>query len=303
MNSTEAAIMRTILYADVFSFPLTLDELHRYLICDYPISKNTLADIVQSSPCLKRYLHTQDNYMCLQTRSDLIARRQEREYLSANMWDDAMKYGQWLSLVPFVRMVALTGALAMRNPASADDDFDYMLVTTPGRVWMARGFAVLLVRVVRLFGRELCPNYVLAEDALLQQQQDLYMAHEVTQMQVIQGTTLYQQMLNTNRWSQAFLPNALALATPHDKRRLFQRGCEWILGGRLGDWLERWEYRRKTEKFSKQVDTPQSRAEIDTHTVKGHFEDHGQPVMIAYQKRLDLYGISAFEQPSAQAGD
>ncbi|MEL6524549.1 MAG: hypothetical protein AAFQ07_02465 [Chloroflexota bacterium] len=303
MNSTEVAIMRTILYADVFSFPLTLDELHRYLISDYPSSKQTLSETLQKSSYLKRHLHQAGGYMCLQTRIELIARRQARERLSVAMWDDAMKYGRWLSIVPFVRMVALTGALAMRNPASADDDFDYMLVTTPGRVWMARGFAVLLVRFVRLFGRELCPNYVLAEDALLQQQQDLYMAHEVTQMRLIQGASLYAEMLRINQWSQAYLPNALALDSPEDKRHIIQRLFERLLGGRLGDWLEQWEYERKTKKFSTQIHTPQSSAEIDVHTVKGHFEDHGQPVMVAYRERLTQYGLRPFGQSSARAGD
>lgn len=301
MTGTEVAILRTILYADIFSFPLTKQELYRYLITDHPISQKFLIDTLDASVMLAQHVHHEADYMCLQAREAIIAQRVQREQMSQAMWRKAERYGRWLGKIPFVRMVALTGALAMRNPASEQDDYDYFIVTVPGRVWLARGLAVLLVRLVRLLGDELCPNYVVASDKLVQTQQDLYMAHEVTQMHVLHGVALYHAMLDVNAWSRQFLPHAYALDTPPDTPQPVQHLLERLLGGRLGEQLEQWEYRRKTRKFSQQSKLPYSSAEIDRQTVKGHFEDHGHPVMVAYRERLAAYGLQ--EIFHAQAGD
>ena len=38
MTRIEEAILRTVIYADIFNFPLTRAELHHYLIADTPVS-------------------------------------------------------------------------------------------------------------------------------------------------------------------------------------------------------------------------------------------------------------------------
>jgi hypothetical protein len=207
------------------------------------------------------------------------------------MWDDAIRYGQWFAQIPFVCMVAMTGALAVRNPVDDNDDYDYLLVTKAGRVWLARAFAIILVRLVRLAGRELCPNYVLAVDQLAQERRDLFMAREVVQMHPIFGGEVYRQMWDANDWTQDFLANATPCGIQKDKPHYLKRFLEWILGGWLGDKLEQWEFERKRQKFQTQVDNPHSSAVIDAGHVKGHFNDNGYPVMQQYQARLRDYGL------------
>ncbi|GAB5492026.1 MAG: hypothetical protein Phog2KO_22410 [Phototrophicaceae bacterium] len=291
MTPTEVAILRTILYADVFSFPLTLDDLHRYLIHDIPLSKNKIDETLQKSTQLKQYLHKQDDYICLKTRQAIIDIRKEREKISQELWASANKYGIWLSHIPFVRMVALTGALAVRNPSGIDDDFDYLLVTSSGRVWLARAFAVLVVRIVQLFGRELCPNYVLADNQLVQSRQDLYTAHEVAQMIPIYGHETYHAIIEQNPWVQEYLPNVNTYTIQENQSYKLRKIAEWMLGGWLGDKIEAWEYKRKLSKFSPKIKQAQSSAEINQNSVKGHFEDHGQPVMQRYHELLHEYGL------------
>jgi predicted nucleotidyltransferase len=58
---------------------------------------------------------------------------------------------QWL---PFVRMVAVTGALAKDNVGQRVD-IDLLIVAAPGRIWVCRRFLILAVRVARLLGDEL----------------------------------------------------------------------------------------------------------------------------------------------------
>lgn len=225
--------------------------------------------------------------------------RSEREAASLLLWPRALRYGKWLACLPFVRMVALTGALAVRNAAAHDDDLDYVVVTAEGRVWLARAFAIVLVRLAKRRGVVVCPNYVLAESALAQEPHNLFMAHEVAQMVPIYGRAMYQSMRESNAWVARYLANAGSAYYDEAERRpgrfwgMIKRAAEVILGGRLGDRLEAWEYRRKLRRFAPEMQTPHSAAQLDAQHVKGHFKDHGHPVMSRYDQRLSEYDSDA----------
>jgi hypothetical protein len=292
MTDLERAILRTILYADVFRFALTLAELHFYLIHAETVTLAEIERTLQQSPVLQEHLCLAEGYITLATTPDYIALRQQREQLAEALLPPAQQYGAWLAQLPFVRMVALTGALAVRNPAHVHDDFDYLLVTTRGRVWLARACSIVLVRLAHLRGIALCPNYILAEDQLVQHRQDLYIAHEVAQMQPLYGAPLYQQLRQLNRWTSAYLPNAQPpLNAVPQHQHWFKRALEWLFSGKIGDWLENWEYQRKQARFLPQVGQTGADARIDAHNVKGHFEDHGYPILRHYQERLQRYGL------------
>jgi hypothetical protein len=299
VDDLEDAILRTILYADVFNFPLTLAEIHHYLIASSPSSAFEVEQVLMRSPRLQETLVCIDGYYVRAGREALVTTRQEREAASAALWDDALRYAGWMARLPFVRMVALTGALAVRN-AVEGDDIDYILVTRERRVWLARAFAIIVVRLARRRGVLLCPNYVLSETALAQSRRDIFIAHEVTQMIPLYGRALYRDMRGANAWVMAQLPNAAdALYAPQDDVSVgtgwgrLKNALEAIFGGVLADKLEDWERERKLRRFAAQMRQPHNSAELDDQHVKGHFNDHGHPSLRAYQARLQEYGLNA----------
>lgn len=299
MTPIEAAILRTVLYGDVFHFALTVPEIHHFLIAASPIPYPDIERVLHTSPFLKTALLIERGYVACAGRADLIDLRVQRDHIASELWTLAEHYGVWLSRLPFVRMVALTGALAMRNPAHTGDDLDYMIVTTPNRVWLARAFSILLVRWVKRRGVVICPNYVLASSALAQSQQDLFMAHEITQMIPLYDTHLYAAMRGANAWVAAHMPNANApfytppMTQPRGAWDALKRGAEWFFGGRIGDRLEQWEYARKARRFASDMRDSSSAAQIDPEHVKGHFNDHGYPIMQKYKERLQHYQLDA----------
>ncbi|HVU10239.1 MAG TPA: hypothetical protein VHD90_03135 [Phototrophicaceae bacterium] len=299
MSPIEEAILRTVIYADIFNFPLTRPELQHYLISSQPVSLAQIEQTLDSSPLLQTELDIQPEYVAYARGQGSIAVRGQRAAASLSLWPLALHYGQWLARLPFVRMVALTGALAVRNASDDDDDLDYVLVTAAGRVWLARAFAIVLVRLAELRGVVVCPNYVLAETALEQPKRDLFMAHEVAQMVPIYGLSLYRAMRACNPWVEDYLPNA-SDAFYVEQERLpgsgwdrLKRVIEWALGGRIGAALEGWEYRRKLRRFAGELRAPHSAALLDDQHVKGHFNDHGYPVLRQYEDRLRRYDLDA----------
>lgn len=287
----ETAILRTVLYADVFQFALTIEELTHFLIHDQHITQSDIEKTLYQSDKLKQCLSVQSGYVALDSR--YISLRQQREQLAQDLLPKAHRYGLWLAQIPFVRMVALTGALAMKNPAHPQDDVDYLLVVEEGRVWLARAFAVLIVRLVRCFGTELCPNYVVSTQKLTQQRQNLYIAHEVMQMIPLYGESIYAHMIAQNSWVNQWLRNAPLRKSPRptcEKTSHIKKWVEIGLSGKIGTWLETWEFKRKSRKFQ-QSHIPSTGAEITQNTVKGHFNDHATRILEAYYARLQAYQI------------
>jgi hypothetical protein len=307
MDAIESAILRTVLYADVFKFPLTAREIHHFLIHEERVNLARIEQALATSPTLKQHLRHEQGYIVCTGREEMINVRVAHERASEQLMPLAMRYGAWLARLPFVRMVALTGALSMRN-AVEGDDLDYLLVTVPGRVWIARAAAIVLVRLVRLRGAEICPNYVLAGDALVQKRQDLFIAHEITQMVPLYGYDIYDAMRAENPWVSAFLSNAEGSFQTAQAQPIgsvwsgVKRAIEFVLGGRLGSALEQWEYNRKLRRFAPKMQQPDSAAQIDASHVKGHFEDHGNRAMREYQERLQQYGLNT-QSSVLMAGD
>ena len=288
-RSLETAVLETVLYSDLFDYPLTRQELSHYLI-------GARADAELIAACLDapRYLngHVRQigEYIVARRRERLVETRRARQATSFRLWTRARRYARILAALPYVRMVAITGSLAMDNSGPAGD-IDLMIVTTRGRVWLARAEAIALHYAARLVRDALCPNYFVSEDALALEARDIYAAHEFAQMVPLFWLAVHQRMRQANEWVYAHLPNARTPLRAEAEIRIgrlaraAKRIGEWLLGGRLGDALERWEMQRKQRKFAPQI-TAASSAMLDRDHMKGHFVDYGPPIRRRFAEQL-----------------
>jgi hypothetical protein len=280
----ERAIVQTVAYADIFDYPLTADEIHRYLI-GVSAGRGTIRGILNSE--LPKHLTRSGRYFTLDGREASVDTRKQRMTEAADYWPHAVHYGRRISAVPFVRMVAVTGALAMDN--NADGDIDYLIVTEPGRLWLCRALIVGLVRVAARRGVELCPNYFLSERALVLEERNLFTAHEVTQMVPLSGMATYQELRELNRWTNQFLPNAAGsprrMAAVEPGARRATRVLETTLRSGICSPLERWEMQRKMRKLGTRGNG-HAEAAFGPDWCKGHFGDHGQATLGRYAERL-----------------
>ncbi|HSD85848.1 MAG TPA: hypothetical protein VLG46_18435 [Anaerolineae bacterium] len=289
-GALENAILRTLLYSDLFDYPLTPEEIAHYLNGVSSTADEVRVCLARTPGLADRVIEI-EGYFTLRGREALVARRLERAASSARLWRRARRFVRVLRLLPFVRMIAITGALAMNN-CVAGDDIDVLIVTAPNRVWLTRVFAVALVYVGKFCGDTLCPNYVISEHALTLERRTLFVAHEFAQMVPMYGPCVYERMCTANRWIQTLLPNAMFPLRREPEQplgligRAIKRSLEKLLAGRLGDALEAWEMRRKIRKFRQQLGRPDGAAILDHDHVKGHFDDYGGPVMRLYAERL-----------------
>ncbi len=276
------AVYDTLSYSDVFDFPLKAREIYRYL-SGKAATPEDLDRVLSSDPRFVR----DGEYFALPGRGEIMRLREKREQRSQELLPYAFAYGRMIGALPFVRMVALTGSLAVHNLAG-DEDFDYMLVTQAGHLWTARAFVLLLGRVTRLVGHTLCPNVVVAENHLEWSQHDLYSARELCQMIPIVGMGVYQSLMKANAWVRDLLPNAYreAILAPAQQKsgQILHRLFEFPFQGRLGKRFERWEMNRKIERFSSQAGFGEETI-FNANICQGNFDHHRKWTRQELEKR------------------
>jgi hypothetical protein len=282
------AILRTVVYADLFEHALTKDEIRRYLI-GYAASSDAVTMALDRDDELRNDVRQSGDCFHLKSREQLAERRRERRVASSRLWPVAQRYGRWIGRLPFTRLVGVTGALAMNN-AGPDDDIDLFILVRPGRLWLCRLFVIAIVKIAARRGWVLCPNFLLSTDHLVLTERNLYIAHEVVQMVPLKPSRWHQEFLEANAWVRQFLPNAyeerLQQRPPSATPRLAVGPAEWLLATRLFSPLERWEMKRKIRRLSARLEREGGSTGFSPYECRGHFAGHDARVLAAYRERL-----------------
>lgn len=215
----QSAILRTLCYADIFDYPLTAKEIFRYLIWlpnAAPSASSVRSVLLKSYPNIERV----GKYFTLKGRSKTVQIRKKRQKYAKEKMEIAKRVGKWLKRIPTIKMVALTGALAMGN-SDEGDDIDLLLITSRNRLWFTRLFTVIITETLGVRRRptkrksesindKICLNLWLDETALNvpKPQQNLYTAHEVAQTKPLWSKgVVYEKFLTQNAWIKEYLPN------------------------------------------------------------------------------------------------
>ncbi|MBK8822983.1 MAG: hypothetical protein IPN58_10345 [Anaerolineales bacterium] len=279
------AIVETLAYSDIFDYPLTAEELHRFLVA--PAERHEVERCAASTP----NVFFEAGYYFLAGRSEIVDIRKRRESASRKAYRRAMFYGRILGRLPFVRMVALTGSLAMLN-LSKNPDMDFMIVAAHGHVWTARAFAILFGKITHLLGDTICPNLIISERTLEWPLHDLYSARELFQMIPITGSDIYIRLFAVNPWTKSLLPNAVP--ETFNASNSLNMG-EFFLRGTLGSKFENWEMTRKIARFSKQAGFG-AETVFTADVCQGNFDHHRKWTDDIYRERLSALDIEKMER-------
>lgn len=261
-ESLKEAILKTFSFFDIFDRPLTLKELNRYLLYLPPDSER-IENYVKNSPLL----HSHDGYFFFRDRFVSFYSRKKREIISEKLWKKVRRFGFLFRMVPFVKMIAVCNSLAYNN-ADEKSDIDLFVVTSRGRLFIARSFLMFFLSIfgIRLHGEKItgrfCLSFLVSEDAmnlenLQEKPYDIYLAYWCATLRPILGKETYAEFLNCNVWTKKFFPREIQ---PHEdafleKKSFLKSFFEKIFGGALGDRLEKklaeWQLKRATAKWEK----------------------------------------------------
>jgi len=204
----------SILYHDIFDYPLNVKEIIRWRV-----GKKGLSLFKKTKEVLNK-----DGLYCLKDKESLLYKRTLRERISNRKTEIAKKNASLLAKLPTVKGVFITGALAMNN-AKEESDIDLMIITKRNRLWLTRLTSYLVLRMMNYAVRKpndkdqkdkLCLNIWLDESALSWGKKDrnIYSAHEIAQVvPIVDKENVHQRFLQKNRWILDYWPSAVRLSS------------------------------------------------------------------------------------------
>lgn len=208
-------ILRTLIYADIFDYPLKREEIGKWLIGSKIINyKLQIINQLQNSKLIKK----KNGYYFLKERENIINIRLQRESYAKEKLKLAKKITSILKIIPTIQLIGITGALAMNN-TKKDDDIDLFIITSANFLWTTRFFTTMIVEFTGLrrhrgeyiANDKICLNMFVDDEHLEvpKKEQDLFAAHEVLQMKpIFQRKSIYPKFLTANKWVNKYLPNA-----------------------------------------------------------------------------------------------
>jgi hypothetical protein len=284
------AILATVVYADLFDAPVTVEEAARTCLGARLSPAEIRAHLAE--PPLTEWLTLEaGGHITLRGREELVARRADGARRTTELLERHERVIAALANLPFVRMLALSGGLAHRN-ARGGDDIDLFVVAASGRAYTAYTMLSLASMLTRRRGI-LCPNYLVDESHLqIAYHHDLFTAHQAISLVPVAGIETFERFVEANEgWVRAFYPSYVPrppVAQLGSSR--LQRVGERAFARALGDEIERllsagWRFHlgRRAAR------APQPDLILDPGILKLHLSDHRRNVLARFGERLDTF--------------
>lgn len=292
--ANKSAILKTLIYSDIFDYPLTKEEIWKFLIGKIDKKSFEKSLSINILP-LDKWEHKHGFYFLL-GREEIVEKRIKRKKESGKKLDFARKIIQKLSLAPTVSLIGISGGLALEN-SEKNDDIDLFVITSKNALWITRLTLVFLLVVMGQYrgrgkkeSQGVCLNMLIDEKALMfkKDRQDLYTAHEIVQLRpVLNRNNVYEKFMSANRWVKKFLPNAIERSKKQEsgikngkEKSLFLIHDSLFIFEKLAKTLQLWYMKRH-----------RTNETIKNHFLAFHPFNYKNFVLKEYNKRLRQYEI------------
>jgi|SRR3989344_7600129 len=286
-----SAILLALAYHDIFEYPLDSSEIYDLLV-KKKVRKESIARELERLRAIGK-IGGSDRYFFLKNRKKITRIRKLRAKYSQAKLRKAAFFAGLLRIIPSVKLVAISGALAMKN-SRKDDDIDLVIVTQKNKLWTARFLANLLLLPFKRdpAGQKIsdraCLNMFLDESDLSIKDHNMYTAHEICQMKLIwDRDNTYSKFLRANSWIREYLPNwesSVERQTTNDKRKKRHEALDF---GRFALVIEN---------FLKNFQLWYMKNKLTTERISAtqlffHPKNTQEKVLAEYKKRLNKLGI------------
>lgn len=289
------AILQTLAYFDVFDYPLTAVEVHKFLWRQ----KATLLEVLEILETMEAasQVGRRFGYACLPGREVLAETRWQRYLLAEPKYRRVLRAARWLRLLPDVHLIAVCNNLAYGN-AKPESDLDLFIVSAPRRIWLTR---LLVTGVVQLLGLRrhrdkivdrCCLSFYVTADAtdlcwFALAPHDPYLVYWLATLAIVYARPtavegFWRANGWVNEWLQNFQPRVMSA-----RRTIRPRPWRLPLGGvrleRLARRLQLDKMRRRRRQQPAGIGVV-----ISDMVLKFHEEDRRESYRQQWQERLSL---------------
>ncbi|MDO8618530.1 MAG: hypothetical protein Q7R49_01135 [Candidatus Daviesbacteria bacterium] len=197
----EKAVLKTLIYADIFDFPLKAWEIHKWLIgkkCDLVDVEKALSRLIKK----KKVVYKNDLFVLTGREKLNYKRKKGSEFIQKNLKKVQLIVNS-IKLIPWVKMVGICGDWSMKK-VSKNDVVKLLVVTEENKL----GTSKRIIETVLNGMEKVCLGKIVEKTNIEYEEKNLYSAHAALQMQLIwQKDKTYTKYLIDNSWAFKFLPN------------------------------------------------------------------------------------------------
>ena len=336
MTLLQKSILSTIAYYDALDYPLTSFEVFKYLVNPLhvasfywnqkprpeafgPIEVDKFSNInlvnirknLESKES-KEFIGEENGFYFLKGREKIIRIRIDRQKIADQKWKKAKKIIRLLEIIPYLKMVAVSGSLALNN-TKEESDFDLLITVKNKRIWLARFFITMLIQIMGrrrhkdLTKDRICLNHYITDKSLEIKFRSLYnaqtYAHLIPVLEIEQG--IYKKFQEANKWINDYLVFFPKIEIQHSKTirgnyflRLIVRVLEIASCSIIGNLLE-W-IAKKIQEHSIKKDPltykKGGRITIDNNQLEFHPDSPERRILDKYNGIMVKLGIQELSQ-------
>ncbi|HUT22567.1 MAG TPA: hypothetical protein VMX18_04225 [Candidatus Bipolaricaulota bacterium] len=304
LSREEKAILATIVYFDIFSYPLTAFEVYKYLLSPQgdPLDAELfqIKRLLETSATLQKKIQTRQGFYFLRGKENSVSLRKTRYKIAEKKFKKARKLFFLLSKIPFIQMICVCNTLAYSN-SREESDIDLAIFCRPKTLWLTRLLAVSAMELLGQrptdddFKNKICMSFFLSEDSLsLEKYQsektDIHFIYWQAQFYPI---FIRKNICFTfhNRWVKKYLPNHLA--SPISDRRTIKTTAENKIRSTLKTSRHRSAMEAVAKKYQLNILPPKLKAAADEPTTDVILQDdiikmHSNDRRLEYNRKFKL---------------
>jgi hypothetical protein len=297
VNNLKMNIYATMAYFDIFDFPLTIEEIGKYLLWANA-DRNELWTFLNNDPGIQRY----GDFYFFKGRRAIVDVRRDREEVSERFWKKVRRFVPLVQFVPFIRMAAVCNTLAINN-AARDSDIDLFVVAKSGRLFFARTLLTLMFGLLgvrrhgkKVAGRFCLSFYVTDENLNLENirlgSDDIYLPFWLVTMKPLYGRETYEKLLAENGWIKKYFPRPMEKCEFWMENRSLKaiaRVKEKVWEGKMGNRIEAWLAAMQYKRYHRNIKKlgPEASVIVSEKMLKFHNVDRRSQYAQRFRQRFE----------------
>lgn len=256
-------ILSTLKFFDLQDYPVTLLELHRFLLSEkqalqavvdelgeietpkeietQKISLGEVISQVQKTPGIS----CKEGFYCLSGREEIIEQRLRNYVYGIEREKIIRSFAGVLKYIPFVRGAALGGSQAL-GVQKQTSDIDLLIFTDPNFLWLTRTLVTAYFQLIgkrrhgKFIANRFCLNHYLANPREVHEFRNLYTALEYGRLRpLVYSSCTLRFAYNNKAWMEQVFPEMEFTKPGSEKSHPIQRVLEAIFDNRVGRFIER----------------------------------------------------------------
>jgi len=286
-------IVRTLLYYDIFNYPLKSSEVFQFLGVNSVSEPDVL--VALNSLVEERVVFRCEDFYGVQFTESITQRRKKGNQSADAFYQLATKKASLIAKFPFVRGVLASGSLS-KGYMDEKSDLDFFIITSPGKLWIARTLLVMYKRIFLLNSHKyFCVNYFVDEHHLEIEEKNLFTATELATALPLYGAQSYKNLIALNPWLKGFFPNytprptsAVAEFTLRGTKRILEQFINLLPVDKLESFCRKITLNRWKRLYAKEYPTVDFEVAFKSreYASKNHPQNFQRKIMELYANKI-----------------